>query len=177
MRLSILPIVASCALLAAPAFAAMPGATASNPQAATPSATAPSYTQNQGATAAQPYAAAPRENMPNEARNQALSGSSQPNAEASSQNMASNTMQVDRDTQQKLEQSLEQSGFHDVTVAPRTFIIHAKAPDGSRIVMVVGPDMAHGVIMSGSSSPPNSSMQNGSMNAEHNGMSNTEQGK
>lgn len=130
MRLSLLPIVASFALLAAPAFAAMPGATAPNPQAANPS-----------------------------------------------QDAASNSMQVSRSTQQKLEQSLEQSGFRDVTVAPRTFIIHARAPDGSHIVMVVGPDRAHGVIMSGSSSPPNPSMRNGSMNAEHNGMSNTEQGK
>ncbi|MGH7036689.1 MAG: hypothetical protein ACREFK_19800 [Stellaceae bacterium] len=130
MRLSIIPIVASFALLVAPAFAATSGATVPNTQTATPA-----------------------------------------------QNLASNTMQVSRDTQQKLEQSLKQSGFHDVTVAPRTFIIHAQAPDGSRIVMVVGPDMAHGVIMSGSSSPSNSSMQNGSLNAEHSGTSNSDQGK
>ncbi|MGH7099839.1 MAG: hypothetical protein ACREE4_19590 [Stellaceae bacterium] len=97
MRLSIIPIVASFALLAAPAFAATSGATAPNTQTAT-----------------------------------------------SSQNLASNTMQVSRDTQQKLEQSLKQSGFHDVTVAPRTFIIHAQAPDGSRIVMVVDPDRRMG---------------------------------
>ncbi|HJU17434.1 MAG TPA: hypothetical protein VJ770_13325 [Stellaceae bacterium] len=197
MRLPVLPIAASFALLAAPAFAQTSGATATQPYNAAPAASAPAYNQNQGATATQPetttpsentpafrpQAAAPTENAPAYAQtpqtqNPALSGSTQQNAEGSSQNLASNNTQVSLDTQQKLKESLQQNGFQDVTVTPRSFVIHAKAPDGSRIVMIVSPDQMRGVIMSGSSSQPgqwghngsSTPYQNGSSNPYHNGL-------
>ena len=40
---------------------------------------------------------------------------------------------VTLDTQQRLKQSLEQSGFKNVVVMPEAYIIHAKAPDGSKL--------------------------------------------
>jgi hypothetical protein len=62
---------------------------------------------------------------------------------------------VTLDTQQRLKQSLEQSGFKNVVVVPEAFAIHAKAPDGSLIVMEVSPDQMQAVIEpTGSSSPP-----------------------
>ena len=65
---------------------------------------------------------------------------------------------VTLDTQQKLKQSLEQSGFKNVLVLPEAYIIHAKAPDGSKIVMEVSPDQMQAVIeRTGSSSPPSNS--------------------
>src|ERR1700730_6410223 len=53
---------------------------------------------------------------------------------------------VNVDTQQKLKQSLEQNGFKDVVVVPRAYAIRAQAPDGSKIVMEVGPDQMHAII-------------------------------
>jgi hypothetical protein len=50
------------------------------------------------------------------------------------------------DTQQKIRQALEQSGFKDVRVLPQSFLIRAQAPDGSRVVMLMSPDMVSGVI-------------------------------
>jgi hypothetical protein len=66
---------------------------------------------------------------------------------------------VTLDTQQKLKQSLEESGFKNVAVVPVAYVIRAKAPDGSKIVMEVSPDqMAAAVIeRSGGSSPPSDS--------------------
>ena len=65
---------------------------------------------------------------------------------------------VTLDTQQKLKQSLEQSGFKKVVVVPEAYLIHAQAPDGSKIVMEVSPDQMQAVIeRSGSSSPPSDS--------------------
>src|SRR5438105_14316726 len=65
---------------------------------------------------------------------------------------------VTLDTQQKLKQSLEQSGFKKVVVLPEAYIIHAQAPDGSKIVMEVSPDQVQAIIeRSGSSSPPSDS--------------------
>jgi hypothetical protein len=65
---------------------------------------------------------------------------------------------VTLDTQQKLKQSLEQSGFKKVVVVPEAYLIHAQAPDGSKIVMEVSPDQMQAVIeRSGSSSSPSDS--------------------
>jgi hypothetical protein len=66
---------------------------------------------------------------------------------------------VTDDTQQKLRQSLEQFGFKNVKVVPEAFLIRAKAPDGSRIVMRVTPDEIEGVIIerTGTSSRPDGS--------------------
>lgn len=47
---------------------------------------------------------------------------------------------VTNDTQQKIRQSLEQSGFRDVHVVPQSFVVRAQAPDGSHIVMFMSPD-------------------------------------
>src|ERR1700676_727210 len=57
------------------------------------------------------------------------------------------------DTQQKLKQSLEQNGFQNVVVVPEAFVIHAQAPDGSKIVMEVAPDRVRPVIEKTGSSP------------------------
>ena len=65
---------------------------------------------------------------------------------------------VTLDTQQKLKQSLEQSGFKKVVVVPEAYLIHAQAPDGSKIVMEVSPDQMQAVIeRTGSSTPPSDS--------------------
>ncbi len=50
------------------------------------------------------------------------------------------------DTQRRLRQSLEQNGFRNVQVVPESFMIRAQAPDGSRVVMEVSPDMVQGVV-------------------------------
>jgi hypothetical protein len=54
---------------------------------------------------------------------------------------------VSADTQQKIRQSLEQSGFKDIRVVPETFVVRAQAPDGSRIVMLLSPDQMTEVVM------------------------------
>jgi hypothetical protein len=65
---------------------------------------------------------------------------------------------VTLDTQQKLKQSIEQNGFKNVIVVPEAYVIHAQAPDGSKIVMEVSPDQMQAVIeRTGSSSPPSDS--------------------
>lgn len=74
---------------------------------------------------------------------------------------------VTPDARKKLIQSLDQSGFTNVRVTAESFIIHAQAPDGSNIVMLLGPDEMTGMIQSsGSSSEPSSSMQGGSPSSE-----------
>ena len=55
---------------------------------------------------------------------------------------------VSADTQQKIRQSLEQSGFKDIRVVPETFVVRAQAPDGSHIVMLLSPDRVAEVVMS-----------------------------
>ena len=79
---------------------------------------------------------------------------------------------VTDDTQQKLHQSLEQSGFKNVKVVPEAFLIHAKAPDGSRIVMRMTPDEIEGVVIerTGSSSPPDGSTSNSPPSPGQSGM-------
>jgi hypothetical protein len=161
MRLPVLPLAASLALLAAPALAQAPGA-AATPEPAAPSVNAPASTQAPGT------AAAPSANAPTYARTPGVTGT-RPQAAAPAENPPSN-MQVSLDTQRRLKQSLEQNGFEDVTVMPRSYIIHARAPDGSRIVMLVGPDQMRGVVMgTGSSSQPNGSTQSGSSTPEQGG--------
>ena len=87
------------------------------------------------------------------ARNDASSSSSS----ASSSQLPRDTA-VTVDTQQKLKQSLEQSGFKNVLVLPEAYIIHAQAPDGSKIVMEISPDQMQAVIdRTGSSTPPSDS--------------------
>jgi len=59
---------------------------------------------------------------------------------------------VTADTQQRIRQSLEQSGFKDIRIVPESFVVRAQAPDGSRIVMLLSPDQVTGVVMSSGSS-------------------------
>ena len=54
---------------------------------------------------------------------------------------------ITADTQQRIRQSLEQSGFKDVRVIPESFVVRAQAPDGSHIVMLLSPDEVSGVAM------------------------------
>ena len=62
---------------------------------------------------------------------------------------------VTLDTQQKLKQSLEKSGFKNVVVIPGADVIRAQAPDGSNIVMEITPDHVAGVLVgSGSTTDP-----------------------
>jgi len=65
---------------------------------------------------------------------------------------------VTLDTQSKLRESLEKNGFKNVAVVPVAYVIRAKAPDGSKIVMEVTPDAMQAVIerSGGSSQPPDS---------------------
>jgi hypothetical protein len=79
-------------------------------------------------------------------------------SDAGTSNLPPDTL-VTLDTQEKLKQSLTQSGFQDVLVTPSSYLIHAKAPDGSHIVMQVSPDRLHAIIVpaTGSSLAPGGS--------------------
>ncbi|MBV8333987.1 MAG: hypothetical protein JO358_00775 [Alphaproteobacteria bacterium] len=63
-----------------------------------------------------------------------------PNPGVQSSGQSSDGYGVTADTQQKIRQSLEQSGFRNVQVVPQSFVVRAQAPDGSRIVMFMSPD-------------------------------------
>jgi hypothetical protein len=103
---------------------------------------APAFAQPAGTTTAQPSGASPSSNLPDDTK-------------------------LTLDTQQKLRQSLEESGFKNVKVTAETYVVHAKAPDGSHIVMMVSPDQIAGVIeRTGSSSPPHGSMQTNPSSSE-----------
>ena len=61
---------------------------------------------------------------------------------------------VTMDTQQKIRQALEQSGFRDVRVFPQSFVVRAQAPDGSRVVMLMSPDMVTEVVTQATQGTP-----------------------
>ena len=88
---------------------------------------------------------------------------------------------ISADTQQKIRQSLEQSGFKDIRVVPETFVVRAQAPDGSRIVMLLSPDQLTEMVMpnanqgaQGNSSQPFAD-QSGSQTGNGNGQNATQQ--
>jgi hypothetical protein len=54
---------------------------------------------------------------------------------------------VSSSTQSQIRQSLESSGFKNVTVLPQSYLIRATAPDGSRIMMQVSSDGLYGVVV------------------------------
>jgi hypothetical protein len=84
---------------------------------------------------------------------QTTSGSGQRDSSASSSSQVPPDTAVTVDTQQKLKQSLEQNGFKNVIVVPEAYVIHAQAPDGSKIVMEVSPDQMRAIVeRTGSSS-------------------------
>src|SRR3954447_13631275 len=89
------------------------------------------------------------------AQTSGTSGSSQrSDGSTSTSSQAPPDTAVTVDTQQKLKQSLEQNGFKNVLVIPEAYLIHAQAPDGSKIVMEVSPDQMRAVIERTGSSPP-----------------------
>jgi hypothetical protein len=63
-----------------------------------------------------------------------------PNPGAQSWSQSSDGYGITADTQQKIRQSLEQSGFRNVQVVPQSFVVRAQSPDGSHIVMFMSPD-------------------------------------
>jgi hypothetical protein len=88
---------------------------------------------------------------------------------------------VSADTQQKIRQSLEQSGFKDIRVVPETFVVRAQAPDRSRIVMLLSPDQISEVVMPNANqgTQGNSSQafagQSGSQGGNGNGLNTSQQ--
>lgn len=65
---------------------------------------------------------------------------SNPNPGTQSWGQSSDSDGITADTQQKIRQSLQQSGFRDVQVVPQSYVVRAQAPDGSHIVMFMSPD-------------------------------------
>src|SRR4051794_13989769 len=50
-------------------------------------------------------------------------------------------------TQSQIRQSLESSGFKNVSVLPQSYLIRATSPDGSRVLMQVSADTLYGVVV------------------------------
>ncbi len=172
MRIPAFTIAASLVLLAAPAFAQTGSMTGTN-------------TDQNGNTT---YSTNPMTGRYNQQSgnysNSGMTGYNQNQQYGSNSN--SNNWQkgagVTTNTRDQIRQSLQQSGFRDVRVTPEAFVIHAMAPDGSRIVMLLRPDELTGVIeQTGSSTSPGtwnnqSSSTNGGSNNWNGGSSNTENG-
>jgi hypothetical protein len=94
-------------------------------------------------------------------------GSHQPGTSATGKTPGN---QVSVDTQKRIRQSLEQSGFKNVQVAPGSFVVRAQSPDGSRVLMEVSPDHVAGVVFdrttgSGSTVAPGMNNGDGDKNA------------
>lgn len=113
------------------------------------------------------------------AQNSSMNGATKEPGVATSANTGNHTSGVTRDARQRLIQSLDQSGFKNVRVTAGSFVIHAQAPDGSNLVMQLGPDEMTGVIQqsrnasepknateSGSSSPPSSLTKSGTPSSQ-----------
>jgi hypothetical protein len=139
MRIPALPLVASMVLLAAPAFAQT-------------STTAGTNSDQNGSGYGSQAAAIGSMNQ------NGANGSSNQQHPANWNGGWQQGMGVSSDTKQRIRQSMMQSGFKDVVVIPEAFAIHAQAPDGSRIVMLLRPDKLTGVIeptqQTGSSTSP-----------------------
>ena len=150
MRVPIFPIVASLALLAAPAFAqngAMTGT--QGDQNSTPGYTSNSMTGNSGGyNGTGAYNNGGAYNGTTSGYNGMTGAYNNQGGGNSWQNGANN---VTPNTRERIRQSLLQSGFRDVSVMPEAFVIHAMAPDGSHVVMLLRPDELTGVVETGSS--------------------------
>lgn len=70
--------------------------------------------------------------------NSGTTGNTNPGTQSLGQ--SSDSDGITADTQQKIRQSLEQSGFKSVQVMPQSYVVRAQAPDGSHIVMFMSPD-------------------------------------
>jgi hypothetical protein len=162
MRIPALPLIASVALFAAPAFAQTAGTPTNQPNAGFPP----------NAYAAPQHPGMANQQNPNLGGEQRHMRYPQPNQQAATEAPSSNQQtanEVSLDTQRALRQSLLSSGFRDVTVEPQTYVVHAQAPDGSHIVMLVGPEQVAGVV-TGTAAQPNQAAQSGSSNWSRGGM-------
>ncbi|MBV8736535.1 MAG: hypothetical protein JO007_04615 [Alphaproteobacteria bacterium] len=162
MRVPVFSIVASLALLAAPAFAqngamtgttgdqnGMPGYTSSNANSGYTGATAGYNGADAGYAGNGAYNGAGGYNGGMAAGNNGMTGAY--NNRGGGGSGWANGANVTSNTRERIRQSLLQSGFRDVSVTPEAFVIHAMAPDGSRVVMLLRPDELTGVVETGSS--------------------------
>ncbi len=169
MRLPALTIAASLALLAVPAFAQSSSVTGAN----TDQNGNPSYSTN---------SATGHYNQQNGYTNTGTGNYNQQYGSNGNSNGWNKGGNVTMNTRNRIRDSLQQSGFRDVRVVPEAFVIHALAPDGSHIVMLLRPDELTGVIeQTGSSTGPGnwnsqSSSMNGGSNNWNGGSSNTDNG-
>ncbi len=170
MRVPVFPIVASLALLAAPAFAQNAPMTGTNgDQNSTPGYTNNGMMGNNGGYNGTGYNGTGGYNSSG-AYNGGMTGAYNNQGAHNSWSKGAN---VTSDTRERIRQSLLQSGFRDVNVTPEAFVIHAMAPDGSHIVMLLRPDELTGVIESGSS---NGGGNGNYGNSGYNGGANTNNG-
>lgn len=167
MRVPAFPLVASLVLLAAPAFAQSSGTSGSPADqngVPTPSTAWHNQSGMNGANSDQSGVSTPSTAWHNQS---AMTGAnSEQSGVSGSSDTWHNASNVTTDTQQKLKQSLEQNGFKNVMVNPSSFVIHAQAPDGSRIVMLVSPDQMNALITPATPATGSSTEPGGSSNSE-----------
>jgi hypothetical protein len=94
----------------------------------------------------------------NYSANSGMQGNGNTGAQSSSDQSGWGTS-ITADTQQKIRQALEQSGFKDVRVFPQSFVVRAQAPDGSHVAMLMSPDMVTEVITQASQGTPGTGLQ------------------
>jgi hypothetical protein len=169
MRVPAFPIVASLVLLAAPAFAQ--NGTASNSDQNS------GYNSN-GMTGSVNSGMSGYSNSGTNTYNGTIGGYNQPSQgyQQNATNGYSNHRSITADTKDRIRQSLMQSGFRDVRVVPEAFVIHAQAPDGSRVVMLLRPDEVTGVVEQTGSSTDYSNNGASDNNNWNNGSSNSNNG-
>jgi hypothetical protein len=177
MRVPVFPIVASLALLAAPAFAQNGTTTNSDQNSSGYNSSGVTGSPNTGMSGYSNTGTPGYSNSGTNTYNGATSGynqqyqaneqnpSNQQNATTGSSNGWHSSADISSDTRARIRQSLMQSGFRDVRVTPEAFVIHAQAPDGSHVVMLLRPDVVTGVIEQSGGSTGYSN--NGSNNASN----------
>lgn len=74
------------------------------------------------------------------------SASDQSGAGALQGNMQDQSSAGGMQSQTALQQSLQQAGFKDVHITARSYVVHAKGPDGSPVVMMITPDSITGIV-------------------------------
>jgi hypothetical protein len=179
MRVPAFPIVASLVLLAAPAFAQNGAMTNSgqngsgynsNGMTGSPNNGMSGYSNRgtntyNGTTGA--YNQGYQANEQNQANQQNPANQNPANQQnaAGYSNAWHNGGGITSNTKDRIRQSLMQSGFRDVRVTPEAFVIHAQAPDGSHVVMLLRPDVVTGVIEQTGNSTGDSS--NGASNSNN----------
>ena len=159
MRISAVPLVVSIALLASPAFAQNTGMN-----------TGPNPASGEYGQSHNQYGSANQQSGNWNGHNRQLGATNPSNA--GNRQFAQNRQNepgVTYDTQQKIRHSLAQNGFRDIRVMPEAFIIRAQAPDGSRVVMEVTPDMVQGVVANTGSSSNNNNNETMNQSQNENG--------